>query len=227
MPDGRSSTRPPSPRRRFAAGDVVGDERLDVDAAPGQPHVAQHLGHGHHDAGEVGERAAGPGDDVAEVDAGEDAVAGGGEVALDHVAGLLAAEGPAAGLERVEHVAVADGGVDDVDAALGHRLAEAEVRHHRDDDGGAGQRLALLPVDGEHGEDAVAVDDVAVGVDGDAAVGVAVEGEADVGAEVDDGAAEVARVGRAAPGVDVGAVRAGVRARATSAPRDSKISGAT
>ena len=46
----------------------------------------------------------------------------------------------------------------------------------------AGQRPALRAVEGEDGEDLVAVDVAAVAVDGDAAVGVAVEGEAEVGA---------------------------------------------
>ena len=49
------------------------------------------------------------GDHVEQLHAGEQPVAGRGQVAEDHVAGLLAAERPAAAAERLEHVAVADG----------------------------------------------------------------------------------------------------------------------
>ena len=51
-----------------------------------------------------------------DVERGQDAVAGGGVVAHDHVAGLLAAEGVAGELHRLEDVAVADLGLPDADA---------------------------------------------------------------------------------------------------------------
>ena len=56
----------------------------------------------------------------------------------------------------------------------------------------------------------VAVDHVAVGVDGDEPVGVTVEREPDVGTSVGDDPLERLEVVRAAVGVDVGAVRIGV-----------------
>ena len=49
---------------------------------------------------------------------GGDAVAGGHEAHVDDVAGLLAAERPAALAQLLEHVAVADGGGRDLDAGL-------------------------------------------------------------------------------------------------------------
>ena len=57
--------------------------------------------------------------------------------------------------------------------------------------------------EGEDREDLVAVDVLALVVDGQAAVGVAVEGEADVGAVLDHGRLERREVGRAAAVVDV------------------------
>jgi hypothetical protein len=73
--------------------------------------VDQHLRQPGHHRGELGERLAGGGHPLEQVERGEDAVAGGGVVAHDHVAGLLAAERVAAGLHRLEHVAVADLGL--------------------------------------------------------------------------------------------------------------------
>ncbi len=60
--------------------------------------------------------------------------------------------------------------------------------------------------EGEDGEDLVAVDDVALVVDRQAAVGVAVEGEAGVGTVLDDGTLEGPQVRRSAAVVDVEAV---------------------
>ena len=52
-------------------------------------------------------------------------VAGGGPAAEDDVAGLLAAEGEALGVQGGQHVAVPDRGLVDGDAPLGHGQAEA------------------------------------------------------------------------------------------------------
>ena len=116
------------------------------------------------------------------VQGGEDAVAGGRVAAHDHVAGLLAAEGVAEGLHRLEDVAVADLGLPHADALGAHRLDEAEVAHHRGHDGVGLQGARVAHREGEHREELVAVDDVALVVDRQAPVGVAVEREADVGA---------------------------------------------
>ena len=90
------------------------------------------------------------------------------------MARLLAAEHAALAPERLEHVAVADVGRDDADGALGHQLVEAVVRHLGDRD------EVDAEVEREHGDDAVAVDDLAALVDGQHAVAVAVEGDPEV-----------------------------------------------
>ena len=72
--------------------------------------------------------------------------------------GLLAAEREAAVAHRLEHVAVADGGLVDGDAGAPHRLDEAEVAHHRGHDRVVGEAAALVQVEREHRHQLVAVD---------------------------------------------------------------------
>ena len=84
-------------------------------------------------------------------------------------------------LHLLEHVAVADLGLDDGDAALAHGDLEAEVAHHR---GRRPCRAAACPrscqVRGADRHDLVAVDLVAGLVDREHAVGVAVVRDAEV-----------------------------------------------
>ena len=120
---------------------------------------------------------------------GGDAVAGGHEAHLDDVAGLLAAQRPAALAQRLEHVAVADVGGRDLDARGAHARVEAVVGHHGHRDAGHAE------VHRGERDQLVAVDDDAVAVDGQHAVAVAVEGEAGVVAALADGLGQ--RVARA------------------------------
>ena len=129
--------------------------------------------------------------------------------AHDHVAGLLAAERVAADPHRLEHVAVADLGLPDAEPGRLHRLDEAEVAHHRGHDGVVDEPAGLGHPERQDREELVAVDVVALVVDGQAAVGVAVEGDAGVGAVLDDGRLQRAEVGGAAAVVDVEAVGLG------------------
>ena len=125
------------------------------------------------------------------------------------MAGLLAAEGPTLGVQGLEHVTVAYSDRVDVDAGRRHSLVKTEVGHHRDDDGPTHQQSPLGQVGGEQSEQAVPVDHVAGGVDGDHPVGVPVEGQAEVGPLVHHRLGQATGVGRAAPVVDVGPVRLG------------------
>ena len=102
-------------------------------------------------------------------------------MAVDDVAALLAAERVAAGVERLEHVAVADRGRDHADPGTRHRPVEAEVAHHGDDDGVVDQLARVAQLQRSQRQHPVAVDDVAEVVDGDDPVAVAVEGQAQVG----------------------------------------------
>ena len=112
--------------------------------------------------------------------------------------------------ERLEHVAVADVGGDDANAVLAHELVEAEVGH-------LGDRHQIdAEVQGQDGEDLIAVDRLAGGGHGQHAVAVAVEGDAEVAAVLDDRAREQRQIGRAAAVVDVDAVR---RCRRSQLPR--------
>ena len=207
VPLGRTSTRPLAAELGLDGGDGVGDARCGVGHRRAHRHVDEDLRQaGHRGGGQLGERAAGAVDGVAQDDPGEQPVAGRGEVAEDDVAALLAAQRVAAGGERLEHVAVADGGLDDLDAGRLHAEPEAEVRHHGHHHGAVAQQPGGVAVDGEDADDVVAVDEPAGVVDGEQPVGVAVEGQPEVGAVLDDGGRQRRRVGGPAAGVDVAPV---------------------
>ena len=134
------------------------------------------------------------------------AVARGGMVDHDEVAGLLAAEIVAVGAHALEHVAVADRRAHEAELALVEIALEAEVGHHRGDDAAADQPAVLRPAIGDGRHELVAVDHLAVLADQHDAVGVAIERDADVGAVHHDTFLQHLRMGRAALGVDVEAV---------------------
>ena len=58
-------------------------------------------------------------------------------------------------------VPVADGGLDDPNAPRGERVAQPEIAHDGHDDRPAGQQTPVEEVEGEHGQQLVAVDDLA------------------------------------------------------------------
>ncbi len=114
------------------------------------------------------------------------------------------------GEHLLEDVLVADGGAKHLDAGALERGFEAHVGHGGGDDGGVGEKAAGLEVARGEEEDGVAVDDAAVLVGEEGAVGVAVEGDAERGFVVTDGAGDDLGVERAAVLVDVAAVGRGV-----------------
>src|SRR6185369_15333135 len=97
------------------------------------------------------------------------------------------------------------------------RVVEAEVAHDGGDDGVLGQRAALVQRQRADGQDRVAVHELALGGDGQAAVGVPVVGDAEVGAGRPDGLDERPEVGGADAVVDVPPVR-GVADRVHGGP---------
>ena len=111
--------------------------------------------------------------------------------------------------QLVEHVAVADVRGRHLDPGRLHRPMEAEVRHHGHGHAAAGQPAAVAQVQGREGDQLVAVDHVAVAVDGEHAVAVAVEGEAERRARRRDALGERARGGSSRSRVDVAAVGLG------------------
>jgi len=122
---------------------------------------------------------------------------------------LLAAEGPAALLEGLEHVPVADRRLHHVDAARRHGLAEAQVGHDRHGHGVVLQTPPLAQVESAQGDDLVTVDELTAVVDGEHSVGIAVESEPSVRALLDDRLLQLLGVGRPTAFVDVGAVGVG------------------
>ncbi len=126
------------------------------------------------------------------------------------MAGLLAAERGAGVAHLFEDVLVADGGAEHADAGAGEGGFEAHVGHGGGDDEVVGQLAAGLEVAGAGEHDGVAVDDVAVLVGEEGAVGVAVEGDAEGGAGDFDLGGDDLGVEGAAVLVDVAAVGGGV-----------------
>ena len=149
-------------------------------------------------------------DDVEDQQRGEEAVAGGGAGGEEDVAGLLAAERGAGVAHLFEDVLVADGGAEHADAGAGEGGFEAHVGHGGGDDEVVGELAAGLEVAGAGEHDGVAVDDVAVLVGEEGAVGVAVEGDAHGGAGDFDLGGDDLGVEGAAVLVDVAAVGGGV-----------------
>ena len=125
------------------------------------------------------------------------------------MSGLLAAEGETALVHALQHVPVADGGLFDTDAVIGHRAMQAEVAHDGGDEGIVGELTAVFERDGEDRHDLIAVDDLAGSVHGKAPVGVAVVRDAEVGAVRDDSCRKLVEVCRADAVVDVQSVGIG------------------
>ena len=153
-------------------------------------------------------RAAEPLDHRQHLQRRDKAVAGGREVGQDDVAGLLAADVEAVLAHVVEHVAVADRRAHERQRQALEIALEPVVGHHGGDDAGLRQPAVGLEGLGDDGEQLVAVDDVAVLVGDDHAVGVAVERDADVGAHLTHFATQFRGRGRAAIVIDVEAVGA-------------------
>ena len=125
------------------------------------------------------------------------------------MSGLLAAEGETALVHALQHVPVADGGLFDTDAVIGHRAMQAEVAHDRGDESVVGELPTVFERDGEDSHDLIAVDDLAGSVHGKAPVGVAVVRDAEVGAVRDDSCRKLVEVCRADAVVDVQSVGIG------------------
>ena len=129
---------------------------------------------------------------------------------VDDVTGLLAAQGETALKHLLQNVAVAHTRLDDADAVLAHRQDEPEIAHDGHDERVGAERAVGLHAHGEQSHDLVAVHEVALGVDGEAAVGVPVVSHTHVGTDGAHVVLELLGMGGAAVGVDVEAVRGGV-----------------
>ena len=103
------------------------------------------------------------------------------------MAALLAAEARPGHLHALEDVLVPDRRPDDRPAGRLHRLLQPAVREHGDDER-SDRRVGRIgtgpgqPLQREHAEDLVAVDDGPAAVHRHEPVRVAVEGEAEIGA---------------------------------------------
>ena len=144
-----------------------------------------------------------------DVEPGQDAVTCGGVIRHDDVARLLATERVTASGKPLEHVAVANTGGLDRYAVLFHGLVQAKVAHDGGDQCVVLELAPLFHGDGKDGHDLVAVDDIALGIHGEAAVGVAVVRDAHVCANLEHLGGEQVEVSRTNTVVDVQAVGVG------------------
>ena len=96
------------------------------------------------------------------------------------MARLLAAEAHPLLLHELQYVPVADRRAQKPQAVLCAVFVQADVRHDRRDEAAAVQAALFLHLCGADGYHLVAVNDAALLVDGQAAVGVAVERDAEI-----------------------------------------------
>ena len=144
-------------------------------------HVDEYLRVLLHDAGKVGEGAAGALEHGQQLQGRHQPVTGGVVLQEDDVAGLLATDDGAIREHALKNIAVAHGGLDHLEALLLHCDGEAQVAHNGRDDLGIGELAASGQVGAADGKNVVAIDLVALAVHEQHAIGVAVVGQADVG----------------------------------------------
>src|ERR1700753_247964 len=164
-------------RRAHAAPELA---HLLDGAARGEEGALQHLRHALHHRGELGERLLLAHHDAEDLQRGDDAVARRGVVAEDEMPRLLAAERVPLRAHRFDHVAIADGGADQVAPGASHGLIEAHVAHDGGDEGSMREPPVLQHACRAEGHDGVAVDDLPALVHDDDAIRVAVERDAHV-----------------------------------------------
>ena len=111
---------------------------------------------------------------------GQNPVPRGGVVAVNHVARLFPAQHESLFAHFLEDVAVTHRGLDGVDPFFFHRQNQTQVRHNRDYQGVSCQFAFFLEIGGQHAHDFVAVDQVALGVNCQAAICVPIESHPEV-----------------------------------------------
>ena len=173
-------------------------------------HVDEHLRVLLHDAGKVGERAAGALEHGQKLQGRHQAVAGGVVLQEDDMAGLLAADDGTVLEHTLKNIAVAHGGLNHLKALLLHGDGETEVAHNGRDDLGVGELTASSKVGATDGKNVVAIDLVALTVHEQHAIGVAVVGKADIGVGAQHELAQGLKVRGAALDVNVSAAVIGV-----------------
>jgi len=175
-----------------------------------------------HRRGQLGERLFAVEHDLHELDGRQQSVASIGIFAENNVPGLFAADQVSVGAHILCDVFITNVRLFIADAGLVERLVQAEVGHDRRDHFGIAEAALSLHIACADIQDLVAVDDRAVFIHGQAAVGVAVKGKAHVQPVEADILLQVLDVRRAAVPVDVRAVGS-LPMTYVSAPSASKM----
>ena len=190
---------------------ALGDAFLNlIQLGQGTPlpdrHVHHHLRQLAHDPAELAQRLSLLDHQGQHLQRRETAVAGGVVVQKDQVPRLLAAQVVPALAHTFHHVAVADGGPQDLDAVFAESDVEPHVAHHRCHHGAGRQPPGAFHLDGAHGQHLVAVHQPALLVDQHRPVGIAVQAHGQVRAVLQKRRPGLLGVHRATVQVDVGAV---------------------
>ena len=156
---------------------------------------------------EFAERFAGFDHDAQDLERANDAVARGGVVAEDHMSALLAADIVSIAQHGFDHIAVADLGAEDFSTVGFEGFIEAEVAHDGGNQGAALEAAALEVIHRRDGHDLIAIDQLAVFVAEQDAVGIAIVGDTDVRLALAGELLDLLGMGAAAVGVDVCPVR--------------------
>ncbi len=120
----------------------------------------------------------------------------------DDVPALLPAEGQRPLAHGLQYVAVTDGCRDHIDTGVPHRMMQAEVGHHRHYESVVGKITAFTQRKCAQRKDLIAVDDLAIGVDGETAISVPVMRDTGVGTVRNHGGPQGVQLGCAAAVVD-------------------------
>ena len=113
---------------------------------------------------------------IAQGQCGQGAVAGGGEFAIDDMAGLLATKRIVTAQHLFKHVTVADVGLYGLDAHGTQGELKPQIAHHGHHQGVVIEFAGVLLGAGQNTHNLIAVDHVAILIHGQATVGIAIEG---------------------------------------------------
>ena len=145
--------------------------------------------------------------DPQDLERADDAVTGGCKIAEDKVTALFAAEIKILRNHFLNHVAIAHFSANDFAAVGGERFVQSEVTHFGRDQRVVAELIRFQKIERGDSKNFIAINDFAVFVAEQHAVGVAIMSDADIGASEFDDALNFVRVRAAAALVDVHSIR--------------------
>src|SRR5437867_6807221 len=169
--------------------------------------------------------------DAQNLQGGDDAIAGGGEIAEDDVTALFAAKIKFLLHHSFKHIAITDFCAHHLAAVRSERLIEAKIAHDGGDYRILLQSPSLQKVQRRNGENLIAIHNLAILVAKKNTIGIAVVSNADIRATDFNDALDLLRMNAAAAVIDIHAIRlvmrhCDVRAQLAQNARRRFVSGA-